>query len=134
MLLAALFVTSNIASAQLWGEFVILNDGHCYFTATNNFNTSGVIKVTTVSYYNSVSTNTTVFISGYGDGFVIGPSNWYWHRGDRVFVTYPDGTNACWECPYTDYIYDYSYNIINEFEGEPNYYLAEIKRKNENKS
>lgn len=44
MLFAAMFIISIIASSLLWSEVLVFNDGHCYFTARNTYNTSGVIK------------------------------------------------------------------------------------------
>ena len=91
--------------AQMVGEFYRANDGHYYFKANNSQNTFGTIKVTAISYVNDVRREEYVSVRGYGDGFILGPTTpwrWYWQRGDRIYITYPDGSNVYWECPYTE--------------------------------
>lgn len=101
----ALLLVATTLQAQLSGEFFHANDGHYYFRALNSQNTSGTIKITAISYYNDIEREEYRTIQGYGDGFILGPTTpwkWFWHKGDRIYITYPDGSSVYWESPYTE--------------------------------
>lgn len=105
LLFSIILLISNISIAQLSGEFNLMEDGHYYFKAVNQFDTHGTIKIRAISYYRDIVNEEYITIKGYGDGFILGPSTpwkWYWHKGDRIYIVYPDGTDVHWECPYTD--------------------------------
>ena len=105
LIIGVLLCANSQLFAQLNGDYYRANDGHIYFKATNTLNTSGTIKITAISYYNDEMREEYVTIRGYGDGFYLGPTTpwkWYWHKGDRLYITYPDGSSVFWECPYTE--------------------------------
>ena len=91
------------ASAQLNGEFLTGNDGHIYFRALN---TAGYSYQVAINATSSDRSNSESFVVG--QGFTLGPSTpwkWYWKKGDRITVTYPNGQSVYWVCPSTDSAY-----------------------------
>lgn len=96
-------------SAQLNGQFLQGQDGHVYFQATNIYGTYFNATVIAISEYNERKNSEMITV---GQGFILGPSTpwrWYWVQGDRIYVTYPNGQQVFWECPYTDAAYNISF-------------------------
>lgn len=145
--LSILFLSSFIfigkISAQLNGQFLTGQDGHIYFQAANVSGTYFNATITAISEYNERKNSETITV---GQGFILGPSTpweWYWVQGDKIYVTYPNGQQVFWECPYTDSSYNISfkqkhYSATNNYvticsegghnKGEYRVYLSEGKR------
>lgn len=93
-------------SAQLSGQFYTSQDGHIYFQATNVSGCYFNAAIRAISNNRDNSETITV-----GQGFLLGPTTpwrWYWKKGDRIYVTYPNGQSVYWECPSTDIAYSES--------------------------
>lgn len=97
--------------AQLRGDFIIGQDDHIYFVATNTTGYNFYIHVSAISIDNTTSPTETIQV---GEGFYLGPSTpwkWYWRKGDKILVTYPNGQSVYWICPYTDKVYKQNNNV-----------------------
>ena len=103
ILVCSLFFCVGELSAQLHGQFYTNDDGHIYFQATNVSGCYFNAAIRAISNNRDNSETITV-----GQGFLLGPTTpwkWYWKKGDRIYVTYPNGQSVCWECPSTDIAY-----------------------------
>ena len=103
ILVCSLFFYAGELSAQLRGQFYTGQDGHIYFQATNVSGSYFNAAIRAISNDRDNSETITV-----GQGFILGPTTpwkWYWKKGDRIYVTYPNGQSVYWECPSTDVAY-----------------------------
>lgn len=103
ILVCSMFVYVGELSAQLHGQFYTSQDGHIYFQATNVSGSYFNAAIRAISNNRDNSETITV-----GQGFLLGPTTpwkWYWKKGDRIYVTYPNGQSVYWECPSTDIAY-----------------------------
>lgn len=96
-------ILSVSAFSQLNGSFSKDRNGNIYFQAVN---VSGYYLNATIVATSSDRRNAeTITI---GEGFILGPTTpwkWYWKKGDRITVTYPNGQSVYWVCPETDKVY-----------------------------
>lgn len=94
---------STSAFSQLSGSFSKDGNGNIYFQAIN---ISGYyFNATIVATSNDRQNSETITV---GEGFILGPTTpwrWYWKKGDRITVTYPNGHSVYWVCPETDKAY-----------------------------
>lgn len=106
MLLIAIILLTIPSIAQLRGEFYTARDGHIYFQAINTLGYNFNVFVSAVSIDGRESPVEYISV---GQGFYLGPSTpwrWFWKKGDIILVTYPDGSQFSWKCPYTDRTYN----------------------------
>lgn len=102
-----LFSTMSV-NAQFLGGFDYGNDGHIYFSASNNSGYTYTVKITAISSDRSNSETRTI---SSGNGFYIGPTTpwkWYWKRGDQLHIVYANGQSQYWVCPENDPAYSTS--------------------------
>ena len=107
ILLSILFLCFN-THAQILGGFQIGNDGHIYFVANNQTPATYNVQIMAVSTDRRNSEVQTIAPNG---GFYLGPSTswqWYWKKGDKIFVIYPNGQSQTWVCPQNDPAYNQS--------------------------
>lgn len=106
-LLAMIFMCL-IANAQMVGGFQQGKDGHIYFVANNKTGETFNIRIVAVSIDRNNSEVKTMTPNG---GFFLGPVTpwkWYWKKGDKISVVYPDGQSQTWVCPQSDNAYNRS--------------------------
>lgn len=102
-----LFSTMSV-NAQFLGGFDYGNDGHIYFSASNNSGYTYMVKVIAIS---SDRTNSETRTISSGSGFYIGPTTpwkWYWKHGDELHIVYANGQSQYWVCPENDPAYSTS--------------------------
>ena len=110
--LSILMFLSVSAFSQLSGSFSKDMNGNIYFKAMN---VSGYYFNATIVATSTDRTNSETITVG--EGFILGPTTpwrWYWKKGDRITVTYPNGESVYWVCPETDRAYS---NISFEHDG-----------------
>lgn len=104
LLIFLLLVGTIGIKAQMTGSFVWFNDGHLYFTATNQTTSNLSVRLVAVSEYNDIVRSETVVVQA-GGGIYLGPTTpwrWYWHSGDKIYLTYPNGVTVFWTCNTTE--------------------------------
>ena len=100
-----LMLFSLSMNAQIVGSFILGNDGHIYFQATNQSIYSYIINVKATSNDREAYNNYQMMP---GNTLYIGPNNdwqWYWKQNDIITITYSNGQYVFWKCPQNDKIY-----------------------------
>lgn len=105
VILCLFAITGLSLSAQMIGSFQQGNDGHIYFSATNQSGVAFNVQIIAISTDRRNSEVSTITSNG---GFYLGPSTpwqWYWKKGDKISIVYPNGQNQTWVCPQNDNVY-----------------------------
>lgn len=69
-----------------------------------NFLRNHKYNIEAQSEYNNIVRSEDVLVQP-GKGFYLGPTtpwHWYWHSGDKIYVTYPNGETVYWVCSETE--------------------------------
>lgn len=98
-LFIAIFGTAN---GQITGKFEWLQ-GREYFVMNNSTYYNYTISFTLVNENKQQQRTHTVTIYACSS-LSIGPStyHWTWEKGEKIYITYSDGTRSYWVCPTTD--------------------------------
>lgn len=101
ILLSICFVCLD-AAAQLQGRFGYGNDGHVYFYLYNPTPYNIPIGYGPGNYETNES-RSYVGVMPSQQIFAYGPNaGWVWKKGEVFLITYPNGQDETWTCPYDD--------------------------------